>query len=388
MLRFIPDGWLDALLRPFLLIDSVAGLYTEIHAPDVRFAALVLLSLAGAVFWRRHANIAHGHRQLLAGLTVCFYLWTLVSGNGRYFLWGLLVVGPLIVVAMRQMPVTQAMRNTIIMGVLLMQGLVVAMTFEANAWGLRAWASGPGIHMNSSPLRDKPAAFLTIGAISHSIVVPHMHPDSRWANMAGQHEVAPGSLEYPLLQDLLDGPLPKYLMVRATQFVLGPDRQPLPQARAVMGRAVSRQGLEILDTPCELLETPIVGMPEPLRSVEGEMHGYLFCPVRRSERPSAIESEGVVAPEYDDVFRQVEQRCPRFFPPDSARTRATAGAFLRSYLRSDVNLYVGDSGVVYFKHFRALNPTILAPTEKVRQGEFELDCNRLPGRYVPPWARN
>jgi hypothetical protein len=136
------------LLRPWLLADPVAGLYVEIHAPDWRF---VLLSTGAS----DRCAMAHRKRTLLdgpqwravIGLTVCFYLWTLVSGNGRYYLWGLLLVGPLVIVAVRRLPATLAMRNTVILAALALQGWAAWMTYEPNVWALRPWAQGPGLEL-------------------------------------------------------------------------------------------------------------------------------------------------------------------------------------------------------------------------------------------------
>ena len=64
-------------------------------------------------------------------------------------------------------------------------------------------------------------AQLGTGAISYSIVVPALHPQSRWVNISGQQNLVPGMPEHALLQAMLDGPLPVKLMVRATHLVLG-----------------------------------------------------------------------------------------------------------------------------------------------------------------------
>jgi hypothetical protein len=94
-----------------------------------------------------------------------------------------------------------------------------------------------------------------------------------------------------------------------------------------------------------------------------------------------------VAPQFDDVFAQVERRCPRIFPPGRARSRQIDGAVQRAYGYSDTNVYVDNSGEVYFKNTRALNPTTIGTIEQVRSGLFKFDCERIPGRYMPPWAR-
>jgi hypothetical protein len=377
VLRFVPDTWADGLLRPFLLADPVAGLYSETHAPDWRFAALALLLALAWLAHRSRALLTPAQWRLLLGLTVCFYVWTFVSGNARYFLWGLLVVGPLVVVVARRLPATRAMRNTVLVGVLAVQGAAISMTFEPNVWGLRPWIQGPGLDLAQHPVRERPAVFLTIGAISYSIVVPAMHPQSRWANIAGQQDLVPGMREHAQLQALLDGDLPVYVMVRANNLVLAEDGQPSPQARVVIARALQRQGLAFSGPPCQLVQTR-----------QAQRQGFFFCPVQRMADPAAAPVTTPVAPELDDVFASVEQRCPRFFPPGSAHTRQTEDAVVRHYSHSDTSVWVDEFGNVVFKNFRALNPSLIASVAEVRGGRFELDCVHLPGRYEPPWRRD
>lgn len=388
MLRFVPDSWQDGLLRPLLLADPVAGLYTEIHAPDWRFAILALLLLIAALAHRKRALLDGAQWRALVGLTVCFYVWTLISGNGRYFFWGLLLVGPLVVVAARRLPATQAMRNTVIVGALALQGWAAWMTYEPNVWALRPWAQGPGLAMASQKLAERPAVFLTVGAISHSILVPQMHPESRWSNVSGQQDLVPGMREFDQLQTLLASPLPKYGVIRASKQVMTDERQPTPAAWAVIRRALQRQGLVPTSRPCIFLRVNLGGLPFELRSLEEQERGFWFCELKGVAK---LESNGAAhvpaAPELDDVFSRVEARCPRYFPAGNAVTRTSDDGVVRLYSRSDTGVHINSAGMVYFKNMRALNPTELGTVEDVRAGRFQLDCDRLPGRYLPPWAR-
>jgi hypothetical protein len=95
-----------------------------------------------------------------------------------------------------------------------------------------------------------------------------------------------------------------------------------------------------------------------------------------------------VAPELNDVFARIEEHCPRYFPAGNALTRASDDGVARQYSHSDTTLSINHAGAVYFKNMRALNPTQLGTTSDIRAGRFRLDCDRLPGRYVPPWARS
>jgi hypothetical protein len=387
-LRFIPDSWVDGLARPFLLADPAAYLYFESHAPDARFAALSLLLLVLTLTYRGRSMLDGPQWRLLLGLTATFYLWTFVSGNGRYFLWGLLLAGPLVVVAVRRLPATRAMRNTVIVGLLALQGWAVSLTFEPNSWALRPWGRGPGLGLADNPLKREPAVFVTIGTISHSILVPQMHPQSRWTNAAGQQDLVPGMLEYSRFQDLLASPLPKYAVVRATRLVMNDERQPIEHAWAVVRRALGRAGLEPAPGRCLFLRADIAGLPYKIVTDQLLDSGFWFCPIERRGPAPADSIEAAYAPEIDDVFAQIEARCPRFFPARTALSRPVDDGVGRAYIRSDTTVFVNHAGAVYFKNMRSLNPTVLGTTADVRAGRFMIDCQRLPGRYLPPWARH
>lgn len=388
MLRFLPDSWDDGLLRPLLLADPVAGLYAEIQAPDWRFALLVAVSALGFAQRRARALLEPHQWRLLLGLWVCFYVWTWVSGNGRYFMWGLLVVGPLLVLAIRQLALTLAMRNTLIVGTLALQGFAVVQTYHPHVWGLRNWTQGPGMDLEPHPLRQQPTVFLSIGSISYSILVPFMHPQSRWANIAGQQDLVSGMTEHAQLQALLDGPLPVKAMLPVTNKLLTPDGQPHAQLLVVIDQFMRRQGLERVPGPCELVRTRHSPPRVEAHFHKGRAQDFLFCPIRRESGAAPLAPTAVVAPELDDVFERVEQRCPRFFPPGNAHTGAREGAFVRRYSSADTTLMVDESGTAYYKYFRAINLTRVGSLDDVRSGRFVVDCTRIPGRYSPPWKRD
>lgn len=385
-MRFVPDTWLDAALRPLLMGDPVNGMYVEIAAPDWRFVSVILLLGLGWLGHRRWRLLERHQTLALIGLTMGFYVWTLVSGNGRYFIWGLLFVGPIVVMVARELRATRAMRNTVILGVLLVQGASVWMNFVPNMWTLRPWRLGPGFALEASPLRERPAVFVIMGSISYSALVPQMHPESRWSNIAGQIDIQPGVREYPALQTMLNGTLPMYAMVRATVLVIGPDHQPKPKVRQSIEGVLAKNAL-VLDAPtCDYVRSADAALAFRLNAETAVEDGFWFCPVRRGEtvRPAAAEP---VAPEADDVFTRVEQRCPRIFPPGRGRTRQIDGAVQRAYGYSDTTVYVYNDGMVHFKNVRAINPTTIGTIDQVRKGQFTLDCDRIPGRYVPPWDR-
>jgi hypothetical protein len=383
MLRFTPDDFWEGLLRPFLLADPTASLYAEIHAPDWRFAALALFLLIALASQRRLACFSGHQWRALAGLMLCFYVWTWVSGNGRYYLWGLVMVGPLVVMVAQRLPGSQGLRNLAVMGVLALQLGTLWAHFSPNVWGLQVWKAGPGWALEDSPLKAQPAVYLSVSTVSYSILVPQMHPDSRWASVAGQQDLVAGMPEHARLQALLNGPLPLYVVTHALPTSLGEDQKPTPQTRATIDTLLARQPLELASGACHFVRPRDAALQAGTSPVDAA--GFLFCPLVHSQRPPP--QDAAVDPTAEAVFEAVERRCPRFFPPGGTKSKLSADGWSRFYVYSDVGLYVTPAGQVYFKHFRALNATVLGPAERVREGTFELNCQRLPGRYAPPWAR-
>ncbi len=386
MLRFVPDSWSELALRPLLLADPVAGLYTELHAPDWRYLLLALLLALAAVACRNRALLTAPQWRLTVGLTTSFYLWTVVSGNGRYFLWGLLLIGPLVVVAARRLPGTRSLRNTVIVGAVALQGWCVWMTYEPNVWTLRPWTQGPLLARSAHALAAQPAVFVTIGSISYSLLVPTMHPQSRWTNVTGQQDLVPGMREHARFRELIADPLPKYGVIRAGRQVMTDDDQPTDFAWAVIRRAFARHSLAPAAEPCAFLPVAWGGTLYDVSTAGRYERGFWFCRLEATAADPASDPERY-APQLDAVFERIESRCPRFFPAGNAQSRPSDGGVTRHYSHSDTRLTVTDGGIVYFQYMRALNPTVLGRVADVLAGRIALDCRRLPGRYVAPWSR-
>jgi len=403
MLRFKPDSFLEGLMRPFIMVDPVAGVYFEDMAPDVRFAALALLLGLIAVGWvaskrakGESAKVeAHsaplpplhaGQWRGLAALGVMFFAWTFAIGNGRYFIAGLLLVGPLVALACSRMPGTKALRTTTLLGVLALQLFVFLQAYAPNRWGLARWTQGEALAIEASPLRQSPGVFLTFGSISFSILTPKFHPQSRWSNISGQRDIQPGILEYSKLQDLLRVDLPKYAVMPVNEDQRLPSGQPSPNVRTVLNGGLAPHRFRLSDVACTVLASSLATSISDEQGKDKPYRGFWFCPVV----PSAVAAgpQAAAANPWDEVFAQLERRCPRFFPPGDSKLRQFTGIAARYYTSSDTRVYVDGEGQVLYRYFRAFNPTYVGTTEQVLRGEFELNCQKLPGRYLPPWQRD
>ena len=101
---------------------------------------------------------------------------------------------------------------------------------------------------------------------------------------------------------------------------------------------------------------------------------------RQADLPAPGVTDGV-----QDVFAAIEERCPRFFLPGSGSDLRVDDSVVRHYRSSDTRVTVTDAGTVFFRYFRSLNPTFVGSVDAVRAGQFQLPCDKLPGRYRLPW---
>lgn len=385
MLRFLPDSWLAWLLRPFLMADPSVGLYYEEAAPDWRFCALLAVLLISALAGWRLRAAGTEHRRLLLALFVTFYIWTAVSGNGRYFIVGLLAAGPLLVAAWQWLPGSRFLRWTLLTVFCFAQAFTVHSMIRPGGWYRVAWERGAAVPVDDNPIRHRPALFVTLTGISWSMLVPSFHPDSRWINIGGQIDITPVRPEYPKAQAMLRTTLPMYMLGPASQAEDGePDPQPGEAMRDAISQALLEHGLALTGAPCEALRTRL--LPQGVASQKVQPPGaFWICPIRHAD-PQAVAAKASMGDPLADVFSRVEQHCPRFFPPGQAVSKRYNGHWMRYYLNSDTRLFVEDTGIVTYKYFRAIAPMTIGTIEEVRQGRLRLDCAHISGRYVPPWA--
>jgi hypothetical protein len=316
---------------------------------------------------------------------VLLYVWTLTIGNGRYFMAGLLLVGPLLVLSLRLLPGTASFRSAALAVVVGLQGFVMVANHQPNRFGLVRWQQGEAVSLPASPVRESPAVFVTNTQISYSILVPKFHPQSRWANIVGQSDIKPTSREYKPLMALLASPLPKYSVMPIAFDFVGPDRQPMPIVRQVYDQQLARYGLTLQDAACHVLPSNVApGPPDPADD-RGRLRGFWICPLAFVPPGQAAPDATPILPaRIAEAFALIERRCPRFFPPGNSNDRKSDEILMRRY-PTDVALLVDVTDAVFLKYFRAMNPTRLGTVDEVRRGTFELPCDKLPGRYHMPW---
>jgi hypothetical protein len=114
MIRFLADTWRDAILRPVAMAAPNSSVYIEIAAPDFRFAIALVLAVLVLISNRktRHQPDRAGYRQLALFTLVflSFIPWMHTTGNGRYFMPYLILIGPLCIALINLMQNTVGMK--------------------------------------------------------------------------------------------------------------------------------------------------------------------------------------------------------------------------------------------------------------------------------------
>lgn len=179
MIRFSPDTWFEAVMRPLAMALPQSWIYTEIMAPDMRFAALILALAIAAVLWLQGRRWMGDNRALVILLLVVafsFPVWLLTGGNGRYFMAILLLVGPVLVAVWHRLPLQAAKKWMLMLLFAAMQVTAIAVNppwdpFDTFEWV--RWRDTGYFHLDTRAVADdKGVTYVTLPGQTNSLVAP------------------------------------------------------------------------------------------------------------------------------------------------------------------------------------------------------------------------
>jgi len=402
MNRFEPDTWMAALLRPVAMAAPDSHVYVEMMAPDFRwvFALLLLVLLAVMRLRARGGNAgavaANGADArpasvfvLLAALAVAFVPWLMTSGNGRYFLAGLLLVGPVCVGLAWRLPVTRALRLTLAAGMVALQAFAVQQSAPWQAWGLAQWKEPPYFQVDLPPeAKAEPATYITMSVISYSLLIPQFHPQSRWINLANAPVPGVSTFNSARTAAFLAKAQGKLrLLVPVVPGMLTEALLPDAKVSEVIDSQLEPFGLGFAQPQaCRFLHSrslATMGLRQKTDKQRAQS-GFWLCELRRvapSARPAAYGRR------YDPVFAALEKQCPRFLPANGdGPSLALPNGEVRSYLQAEMKVYVYDDGEVFYKYYRELNPVFVGKAQDILSGRARIDCAGV--RAALPWGRD
>jgi hypothetical protein len=392
MIRFLPDTWLDAILRPLAMAFPNGGVYVEIIAPDFRFVFIIVLALAWALLARGEQCRATAAPVLLALTALAFVPWLATTGNGRYFIPILLISGPLCIGLLHLVPGTRTMRAAFAILMVACQAFLIAEIPPWRYWGHVAWGDGAPFPVDvPEEVAARPATYVTLSSISYSLIAPRFHPASRWVNISTQPGLQDTSPDGLRVQAVIAAPGPLKVI-----FPTVPGGQASDRIDPALGKAIddllARQGLSIEnEDECRLLlSAGMAGMASSKLSDEAAgqpgLHGFWLCSLARhaSDRVARVAA---VPRRSEQVFEKMEQVCPRIFRPGETVSLHIPKGAVRGYPGSDFKLYVFDNGQVWYKYVRALNPVLVGSADAVLNSTFTMDCDNIQGRSGLPWER-
>lgn len=395
MIRFLPDTWRDALLRPLAMAAPDGNVYVEIIAPDWRFLFIFALALAWVIIVvRTRAKPAASPVVLLGGfIALTFVPWLVTSGNGRYFIAPLLAAGPLCIALVYRLPLTVAMRTALAVSAVGLQIFVVCDANPFRWWGLAEWKSPPAFEIEDNrELLSQPATYVTISSISYSLIAPRFPASSRWINLTSQRGEGDPSDDGRRTRRLLDGSESLKLIFPSLAGEATSDNRPSPHLAAAVNQLLEAHRLWISQgAQCRLLRSRGLAMMTSRKvtqvSSDVERHtGFWICPLQRLPGPASPDLHPLPA-DADATFSKVESMCPRFFRQGEAATRAIPSGAMRSYVSSDMKVYVLSDGQVFYKYLKALNPERIGTTDEIVRDGFRMSCDHIRGRSGLPWER-
>jgi hypothetical protein len=380
VIRFTPDDWLDVTMRPFDMAAPEANSYVEIAAPDLRLAAAVMLACAVLLLWRRRAPGGKPVLWLLALLVASFAVWLATTGNGRYFIAWLLLLGPLCVGLTRLLPMPGRAKLLVAGGLVAAQVFLVTQNSPWGAWSWLSWTDPPYFQIDTPPA--EPATYVTIANISYSLIAPQFPPESRWISLAA----GVSKRDAPVVDKLLDTSVRLILMVPAIPSQTLPNGQPSATLADALVTLLRPHGL-FLRSPVQCQHLPSAGLarigqrqgaqPQPGNP---KKFGFWLCPLEY--RPGAASVPSPVDPGIHELFEAVERLCPRFFPGGAAPMKITGG-WLKQY-DTDTKVYVLDDRPVFYKFWRSLNPVDIGTRQQLLDGRASIDCTKI---RAPNWRR-
>lgn len=378
MIRFQPDTLTQALTRFFDMVAPDANVYVEIAAPDIRLAAVVLLALAALVMWRRLGLGRGPTMAMLLVLLASAVVWLGTTGNGRYFIPLLLVVGPIAIGLLCLLPLSRGLKAAIAAGLVAGQLFVLSQQSPWHAWSWMDWTDAPYFSIELGPEEKSavPTTYASVSTITYSLIAPQFPANARWINLASMggtpaDEARVGEF---LRNAAAQGPI--RLIAPSLSSAMLADGRPSAAVVKAFDQLIARRHLKI-SGDCRLLASKDLAKLEG-RDEAGQPRkaGFWICPLAyEAQEPKALERL-VPPPSVEEAYERLGALCPRFFPAGEKVTLRLADGWSRHY-SSETRVYVLDNGQVWYKFWRSLNPVQVGTITSLKNGEATIDCAQV-----------
>lgn len=356
--RFAPRELGDALAFPFRLASPESMVYAEISAPDLRFAALgfAFLGLAVSMIVRRRAVLLTSNDgRFLSFFLLALAAWIWTSGNGRYGMLVLLLVGPCLA---RLLDAAAGPRATrIVLAVVLVAQITACAMISPLRWFIaERWSREWFPFVVPERAKREPVLYLTMEAQTMMAVAPFLHPGSSYVNLRGQHSLAPGWKRIDALIARHEG----NVRVLGRGLRLQADGNPRPEVIEVYDSTMLRFGFRLDTADCFAIgwqgdETDALSRFANTLGAHLESRGRLLslasCALVRAQRdPRDIEAEARMS----RIFDRIERDCPRLFRGHTSMTEPLGDEWSRTYAGLEGRMETHAGRVVLVPFFKLI----------------------------------
>ena len=375
--RFALDGWQAVLSFPFRMAVLGSSLYSEILAPDIRFAALAVAALAvAAVASAGRAAPSRALRSVdwrcFAFFTAGMALWLATTANARYGMVLLLLAGVCMVRVVERLLPAGIARVALVVALAVQVGMTASASpprwFLADAWS-RHWLPF------ASPERAlrEPALYLTLEALPMAVVAPFVHPASSFVNVRGTFSIPPDS---PRLAELLTRHRGRVRALgRNLELV---DGKPSERVVRRYDSLLLRIGFRLDTDDCFTIPWKPDGDDPISRGANwlsrtpptNEPLSVTSCALRPEARdPAQAEKER----HFSALFDRIESACPRIFRGQTAVTEPVGTGWSRNYVGLDARLEENGEKVI-FNRYRVGAYVDLGRTADWERGKVPAVC--------------
>ena len=347
LVRFIPASIEDALSFPFNIASSRKWIYVERGAADIRFALLVMFALsilaARFVVRTRTHSMPKRIRNVPVEFIILFFvascpLWLATSGNGRYALPILLIVGPILIFAVRATFRSRSWFLGVTLAILTAQGAVFSLG-ESPRWDVGAWTDKWIDVEVPVKLKENPYGYLSVGNNSNSFVALNIHPESRLSSMLGV---------FPISLDGSGGKRLRSFMSAHAGKLRTLEQYEIPIERSLAGKTDFSDYVKAIDARFAMwdLQVDPTDCEQIKFSVRPENFAILVSCGLRNGNPRRAG----LLPEWERatrVMEQIERACPVIFNPSGGYTTPLGGAWYRHYPNTDTRLRIVNGRALY-----------------------------------------
>jgi hypothetical protein len=355
--RFAPHGVADILALPFRMVLPVPWVYVEFTAPDVRFAAaiVVLLSVAALALRRKSSSVwtssmQTSDRKLFAFFAASLALWLYSSANGRYGLLVLLLAG----VCLARLVVLLVPLGTARNALLVIAAIQLSVSIVAAP--VRGWITGPWSR-DWYPLlvpeagKSDRAVYFTVETLSLSALAPFLNPSASFVNLRGQYSIRPGSPAWQRVEALLTRQ-GGHARALGRAYATNSEGVPSPELVQAYDSTFARYGFRMDTHDCYLIrwrKDDSDALSRAANLVVGKTQApprqFAFsCALRRVPRdPLEIAEEKRIS----RVFDRIEHACPNIFHGENGLTERLGSDWSRTYVSVEGRLETRGERIIF-----------------------------------------